>query len=74
MTVLEWIFVVTFSVLYVALVFTVALMTFQKGYVVLGVFGIFVPILWILGAVLLGAVAVIFYVHGKRELRAAQEV
>src|ERR1700712_3330931 len=52
MTVLEWIFIVTFTVLYIALVFTVALMTFQKGYVVLGIFGIFVPILWLIGAVL----------------------
>jgi hypothetical protein len=52
MTGLEWILIVTLSVLYIALIFTVAMMTFQKGYVALGILGIFLPILWLIGAVL----------------------
>jgi hypothetical protein len=32
--------------------FTVCLMTFQKGRVVLGIFGTFLPFLWLISAVL----------------------
>jgi hypothetical protein len=49
---LEWILSTVLVVLYIALIFTVAVMTFRKGHVVLGVAGIFVPILWLVGAVL----------------------
>lgn len=52
MTVMEWIlwfFVVTF---YVVCLFTVCLVTFRKGHMVLGIVGIFLPILWVIGAVL----------------------
>ena len=52
MTGLEWVLLVILGVLYVSLVFTVAMITFQKGYALLGVLGIFVPILWLIGAVL----------------------
>lgn len=52
MTALEWIFASTLFVLYVFLVFTVCLLTFQKGYILLGILGIFVPFLWLIGAVL----------------------
>jgi energy-coupling factor transporter transmembrane protein EcfT len=49
---LEWFFTFVLIVLYVAFVFTVALVTFRKGYVALGVIGIFFPILWLIGAIL----------------------
>jgi hypothetical protein len=39
-------------VLYLVLVFTVALMTFRKGHWVLGIIGFFIPILWFIGAIL----------------------
>jgi len=40
------------GVLYLVLLFTVALITFRKGHWVLGIIGIFIPILWVLGAIL----------------------
>jgi hypothetical protein len=49
---LEWFLSTVLVVLYVALIFTVAILTFRKGHVVLGVAGIFLPILWLVGAVL----------------------
>ena len=52
MTGLEWVLAVTLGVLYISLIFTVAVITFQKGYTALGVLGIFLPILWLIGAVL----------------------
>ncbi len=52
MTPLEWILISTLAVLYIALWFTVALVTLRKGHMALFVIGIFVPILWLIGAVL----------------------
>ncbi|HEX6540737.1 MAG TPA: hypothetical protein VF040_03205 [Ktedonobacterales bacterium] len=52
MTALDWIFASTLFILYFFLLFTVCFMTFQKGYIVLGILGIFLPILWLIGAVL----------------------
>jgi hypothetical protein len=52
MSVLDWIFVTAFGVIYVFLLFTVCFMTFRKGYFVLGILGIFLPILWLIGAIL----------------------
>lgn len=52
MTALEWIFSLTLVFLYVSFLFTVAALTFQKGRWVLGIVGIFLPILWLIGAVL----------------------
>jgi hypothetical protein len=49
---LEWFLSVVLGVLYIALICTVAIVTFRKGHIVLGVAGIFLPILWLLGAVL----------------------
>ncbi len=37
---------------YIACLFTVCRLTFQKGYTVLGIVGIFLPFLWLIGAVL----------------------
>ncbi len=40
------------GVLYLVLVFTIAILCFRKGHWILGIVGIFIPILWIVGAVL----------------------
>lgn len=42
----------TLGIIYLVLIFTVALMTFRKGHWVLGIIGFFFPILWLIGAVL----------------------
>lgn len=52
MTVLEWILSLALFTLYVVALFTVCSLTFQKGRIVLGIVGIFVPFLWLIGAVL----------------------
>jgi uncharacterized membrane protein len=49
---LEWILGTTLAILYLFLIFTVALITFRKGHYVLGILGIFLPFLWLIGAVL----------------------
>jgi hypothetical protein len=49
---LEWFFSVTFFVLYIVLLFTVCMLTFKKGHTLLGIIGIFFPILWLIGAIL----------------------
>jgi hypothetical protein len=41
-----------FWAMYVVCIFTVCLMTFRKGHVLLGILGIFFPFLWLIGAVL----------------------
>lgn len=38
------------AVIYIACIITVAMITFQKGHWVLGIFGFFIPILWLIGA------------------------
>jgi cadmium resistance protein CadD (predicted permease) len=40
------------GVLYLVLLFTLAVLTFRKGHWVLGLIGIIFPILWIIGAIL----------------------
>jgi len=45
-------FAVMFWSLYIFCIFTVCIMTFQKGRWLLGVVGIFLPILWLVGAFL----------------------
>jgi uncharacterized membrane protein len=49
---LGWMFTSWLVVLYFFLLFTVCLMTFQKGHILLGILGIFLPILWLIGAIL----------------------
>ncbi len=49
---LDWFFTTTLGILYLALLFTVAIVTFRKGHWVLGLFGFFIPILWLIGAIL----------------------
>jgi hypothetical protein len=52
MTALDWVFTSIFFALYLCLLFTVCVMTFQKGHTVLGIVGIFIPFLWLIGAIL----------------------
>lgn len=49
---LDWILASSLFILYFFLLFTVCFMTFQKGYVLLGILGIFMPFLWLIGAIL----------------------
>jgi hypothetical protein len=49
---LDWFFTVFFMALYLVLLFTLAVVTFRKGHWVIGIIGIFIPLLWIVGAVL----------------------
>jgi hypothetical protein len=49
---LAWILSITLFTLYFFLLITVCTLTFRKGYTVLGIIGIFFPILWLIGAIL----------------------
>lgn len=50
MTALEWILALVLFSIYITCVFTVCSLTFQKGYTLFGIIGIFFPILWLIGA------------------------
>jgi len=52
MTFLEMFLLVFLSIIYVACIFTVALITFRNGHWILGILGIFFPVCWLIGAVL----------------------
>ena len=52
MEILGWLFSAMFWVVYIVALFTVCSMTFQKGHTLLGIVGIFLPFLWLIGAVL----------------------
>jgi len=52
MTGLEWFLSFTLLVIYITCLFTVCALTFRKGHTVLGIVGIFFPILWLIGAIL----------------------
>jgi hypothetical protein len=52
MTGLEWILWSVLAAFYVCCLFTVCLITFQKGHTLLGIIGIFIPLLWLVGAIL----------------------
>jgi hypothetical protein len=47
-----WFLSIGLGILYLVLLFTVALITFRKGHWVLGLIGIFIPIVWVIGAIL----------------------
>jgi hypothetical protein len=49
---LEWFFSFTLLVIYITALFTVCFLTFRKGYTLLGIIGIFIPLLWLVGALL----------------------
>jgi hypothetical protein len=52
MTGLEWVLWITLGTFYLVCLFTVCAVTFRKGHVALGIIGIFLPFLWLIGAVL----------------------
>ncbi len=49
---LGWFFASAFGILYLVLLFTVAVLTFRRGHWVLGICGIVLPFLWVIGAVI----------------------
>ncbi len=49
---MDWFLSVMLFTLYIFCLFTVCLLTFQKGHIVLGIIGIVFPILWLIGAIL----------------------
>ncbi len=49
---LEWTLGVMFFTVYIFCIFTVCMITFQKGRWLLGILGIFMPFLWLIGAIL----------------------
>jgi hypothetical protein len=49
---LDWFFSLTLGIIYIALLFTVMVVTFRKGHWVLGLIGFFIPVLWLIGAIL----------------------
>jgi hypothetical protein len=52
MEIFAWTFGFLFWAMYIVCIFTVCMMTFQKGHTILGILGIFFPILWLIGAIL----------------------
>jgi len=52
MTGLEWFLMLTLGIVYITCLVTVCYYTFIKGYVLLGILGFFMPLLWLIGAVL----------------------
>jgi hypothetical protein len=49
---ITWFFTFMFWTFYIFALFTVCMLTFQKGRIVLGIIGIFLPFLWLIGAIL----------------------
>ncbi len=52
MSALDWVLSTILFVLYIMCLITVCMLTFKKGYLVLGILGIFFPLLWLIGAIL----------------------
>jgi hypothetical protein len=52
MSAIEWILWTTLVTFYLVCLFTVCTLTFRKGYTALGILGIFLPFLWLIGAIL----------------------
>ena len=48
----EWLLWVVLFTFYIVCLFTVCMLTFQKGRTLLGIIGIFFPFLWLIGAIL----------------------
>ena len=47
-----WFWGIGLGIIYLVLLFTLAVMSFRKGHWVLGLIGFIFPILWLIGAVL----------------------
>jgi hypothetical protein len=52
MTFLQWFGWIFLASIYIVCLFTVCMLTFRKGYTLLGLIGIIFPFLWLLGAIL----------------------
>ncbi|MCP4303692.1 MAG: hypothetical protein GY926_19880 [bacterium] len=52
MTVLEWTLTMTLGGLYLTLLFTVAVVTYQKKHIALFVIGFFFPFAWLIGSMM----------------------
>lgn len=52
MTTLEWILIGILIFAYLMCLVTICTLTFMKGYIVLGILGIFFPLLWFIGAII----------------------
>ena len=52
MTTLELLLLSVLAVIYIASIFTVALVTFRNGHWILGMLGIFFPVFWLIGVVI----------------------
>lgn len=52
MSALDYTLLIILSIIYITCIVTVAMITFQKGHWLLGIFGFFFPVLWLIGAVL----------------------
>jgi hypothetical protein len=52
MEILGWLFGFMFWMFYIFAIFTVCMLTFKKGHTLLGIVGIFLPFLWLIGAIL----------------------
>jgi len=48
----SWLFTFMFWMFYIFAIFSVCMLTFKKGHTLLGIIGIFLPFLWLIGAVL----------------------
>ena len=49
---LDWFLSGLLMFVYFFLLFTVCFLTFRKGHILLGILGIFIPFLWLIGAIL----------------------
>jgi len=47
-----WFWGIGLGVIYLVLLFTLAVVTFRKGHWVLGLIGFLLPVLWLIGAIL----------------------
>ncbi len=52
MTFLEIVLLSVLAVIYLTCIFTVAAITFRNGHWLLGILGIFFPVLWLIGVVI----------------------
>lgn len=73
MTFLDWFLSITLFTIYIFCLFTVCMLTFRKGYTLLGIIGIFIPILWLIGAVLPAKQGSSMWVQQGRQEAAALE-
>lgn len=72
MTWLEWTLGFVLLTIYITCLFTVCRLTFMKGHTLLGIIGIFLPLLWLIGAILPAKPGSRFQV--ATEMAAAQQV